>query len=154
MAESTVKENRTLEELFQELDGMMRQMEEPGLSLEQSFSLYHRGIELLKSCNDKIDTVEKQIQILEENGECHEFERREKKENRGDRTDPKGVSSYAGRKAAGHHGGDGIQSDGRREKTPSDASLGDLPDVWRCRKDRQTVHGGNRDDPYLFARTR
>lgn len=53
MAESTVKENRTLEELFQELDGMMRQMEEPGLSLEQSFSLYHRGIELLKSCNDK-----------------------------------------------------------------------------------------------------
>ena len=68
MAESTVKENRTLEELFQELDGMMRQMEEPGLSLEQSFSLYHRGIELLK-----IDTVEKQIQILEENGECHEF---------------------------------------------------------------------------------
>lgn len=73
MAESTVKENRTLEELFQELDGMMRQMEEPGLSLEQSLSLYHRGIELLKSCNDKIDTVEKQIQILEENGECHEF---------------------------------------------------------------------------------
>lgn len=73
MAESTVKENRTLEELFQELDGMMRQMEEPGLSLEQSFSLYHRGIELLKSCNDKMDTVEKQIQILEENGECHEF---------------------------------------------------------------------------------
>ena len=73
MAESTVKENRTLEELFQELDGMMRQMEEPGLSLEQAFSLYHRGIELLKSCNDKIDTVEKQIQILEENGECHEF---------------------------------------------------------------------------------
>lgn len=73
MAESTVKDNRTLEELFQELDGMMRQMEEPGLSLEQSFSLYHRGIELLKSCNDKIDTVEKQIQILEEDGECHEF---------------------------------------------------------------------------------
>ena len=73
MVESTVKENRTLEELFQELDGMMRQMEEPGLSLEQSFSLYNRGIELLKSCNDKIDTVEKQIQILEENGECHEF---------------------------------------------------------------------------------
>lgn len=73
MAESTVKENRTLEELFQELDGMMRQMEEPGLSLEQSFSLYHRGIELLKACNDKIDTVEKQIQILEENGEYHEF---------------------------------------------------------------------------------
>ena len=73
MAESTVKENRKLEELIQELDGMMRQMEEPGLSLEQSFSLYHRGIELLKSCNDKIDTVEKQIQILEENGECHEF---------------------------------------------------------------------------------
>ena len=73
MAESTVKENRTLEELFQELDGMRRQREEPGLSLEQSFSLFHRGIELLKSCNDKIDTVEKQIQILEENGECHEF---------------------------------------------------------------------------------
>lgn len=73
MAESREKESQTLEELFRELDEMMRQMEEPGLSLEQSFSLYHRGIELLKSCNDKIDTVEKKIQILEENGECHEF---------------------------------------------------------------------------------
>ena len=40
------------------------------------------------------------------------------------------------------------------KRLASDASLGDLPDVWRCRKDRQTVHGGNRDDPYLFARTR
>ena len=51
MAESTVKENRTLEELFQELDGMMRQMEEPGLSLEQSFftlSQRNRTLEVMQ----------------------------------------------------------------------------------------------------------
>ena len=29
--------------------------------------------EMLKKCNDKIDKVEKQVLILEENGETHEF---------------------------------------------------------------------------------
>lgn len=66
-------EGQTLEEMFAALDEVMSEMERPEISLEQSFSLYHRGIELLKKCNDKIDTVEKQVLVLDENGEYHEF---------------------------------------------------------------------------------
>lgn len=69
-----MEENKeTLEELFQSLDGVVEKLEEGEVSLEESFRLYQKGMEMLKSCNDKIDAVEKQVLILEENGETHEF---------------------------------------------------------------------------------
>lgn len=69
-----MEENKeTLEELFQGLDDVVEKLEEGETSLEESFRLYQKGMEMLKSCNDKIDAVEKQVLILEENGETHEF---------------------------------------------------------------------------------
>ena len=67
-----VKDN-SLEEVFEELDEVVGQLEESTISLEDSFSLYHKGMELLKVCNDKIDKVEKKMLILDENGEQHEL---------------------------------------------------------------------------------
>ena len=66
-------ENKTLEEVFQELDVVVKQLENASISLEDSFRLYHQGMELLKVCNDKIDLVEKKMLILDENGEQHEL---------------------------------------------------------------------------------
>lgn len=66
------EEERTLEEEFQELEQVLEVMEQE-VTLEESFRLYHRGIDLLKACSDKIDRVEKQIQILDEEGESHGF---------------------------------------------------------------------------------
>ena len=66
------EEERTLEEEFQELEQVLEAMEQE-VTLEESFLLYHRGIDLLKACSDKIDRVEKQIQILDEEGESHGF---------------------------------------------------------------------------------
>ena len=66
-------ENKTLEEVFQELDVLVKQLENASISLEESFRLYHQGMELLKVCNDKIDLVEKKMLILDENGEQHEL---------------------------------------------------------------------------------
>ena len=43
-------------------------------SLEKSFQLYHRGMDMLKACSDRIDRVEKQIQALDEKGEAHELQ--------------------------------------------------------------------------------
>ena len=63
----------TLEEVFTQLDEIVSQMENDEVSLESSFQLYHKGMDLLKVCNEKIDTVEKQMMILDENGEQHEF---------------------------------------------------------------------------------
>ena len=68
-----IKVERTLNEVFKELDEVMEQMNEDQVSLEESFTLYHKGMTLLKVCNDKIDTVEKKILVLDEEGETHEF---------------------------------------------------------------------------------
>ena len=65
--------DKTLEEVFVELDEVVEQLEESTVSLEDSFSLYHKGMELLKVCNDKIDTVEKKMLMLDEDGEQHEL---------------------------------------------------------------------------------
>lgn len=64
---------QTLEAVFEQLDEIVAQLEGESVSLEDSFQLYHKGMDLLKSCNEKIDTVEKKMQILDENGEEHEF---------------------------------------------------------------------------------
>ena len=66
-------EDKTLEIVFQELDEVVKALEGEAVSLEASFKLYHKGMDLLKVCNEKINTVEKKMMILDENGEIHEF---------------------------------------------------------------------------------
>ena len=71
----------SLEELFAKLDQVAKELESGDTSLEvsgdtsleESFGLYQKGMEMLKLCNEKIDTVEKKVQVLEENGEIHDF---------------------------------------------------------------------------------
>lgn len=64
---------RSIEELFQILDETVEKLESRDISLEESFKLYEQGMELLRSCNDKIDTVEKKMLQISENGELSEF---------------------------------------------------------------------------------
>lgn len=64
----------TLEEMFEKLDCVVKTMEQGEASLEESFRLYHEGMDMLKSCNEKIDKVEKKMLILDNEGEAHEFE--------------------------------------------------------------------------------
>lgn len=67
------KENVTLETLFEELDKVVAKMESGDTTLEESFQLYQKGLLMLKQCNEKVDLIEKQVLILEENGDLHEF---------------------------------------------------------------------------------
>lgn len=64
---------QTLEAVFEQLDEIVAKLETESASLEESFQLYHKGMDLLKVCNEKIDTVEKKMMVLDENGEQHEF---------------------------------------------------------------------------------
>ena len=57
-----------LEESLAELEQVMESMESSELSLEQSFALYKKGMDLLLQCNQAIDKVEKELMLLEENG--------------------------------------------------------------------------------------
>lgn len=54
-------EEMTLEEVFNQLDAVIQDMEREDISLEDSFRLYHEGMQMLKVCNEKIDTVEKKM---------------------------------------------------------------------------------------------
>ena len=64
---------QTLEELFAGLEEIIGDMEKPEVSLEESFRLYHAGMDYLKACNEKLDKIEKKIQVLDDEGELHEF---------------------------------------------------------------------------------
>ena len=63
----------TLEESFASLNEIVLELENDDLSLEESFKLYQKGMELLKDCNEKIDTVEKKMVQLNADGEISEF---------------------------------------------------------------------------------
>lgn len=67
------QDEKTLEQLFADLEQAVRALEQED-SLEESFQLYHKGIDMLKACNDRIDRVEKQIQVLDEEGETYELQ--------------------------------------------------------------------------------
>ena len=59
-SEQTSQEE-TLEEVFAQLDDLAEKLEDKETSLEDSFNLYKQGMELLKFCSDKLDTVEKKM---------------------------------------------------------------------------------------------
>ncbi len=63
-----------LEENFERLDKVLETLEQEDISLEDAFKAYSQGMEILKQCNDQIDKVEKQVQMLSESGEPEEWD--------------------------------------------------------------------------------
>ena len=43
----------TLEDAFLQLEEVMKQLEDETISLEDSFAVYQRGMQLLKYCNER-----------------------------------------------------------------------------------------------------
>lgn len=62
------KKELTIDEKMDELDGIIEQMESGEITLEESFDLYKQGVELVRSCNDAIDRVEKEVLKLNDDG--------------------------------------------------------------------------------------
>ena len=73
MAQQTTDNEKNIEDVFQELDVIAEKLESSDTSLEDSFRLYKKGMELLKYCNDKLDTVEKKMLQMNEDGTFREF---------------------------------------------------------------------------------
>ena len=67
------EEKMNLEEAFAKLEEIVGELEQEDISLEQSFQTYRAGMERLKRCNQALDQVEKQVLVLNENGEWDEF---------------------------------------------------------------------------------
>ena len=64
MVKSMAKNN--IEENFKELDELLEKMQDEEVSLDESFEMYKKGIEIVKDSNEQIDKIEKQIEVLEE----------------------------------------------------------------------------------------
>ena len=62
------QEQRSLEENFSELEELLEQLEAEDISLEDAFTTYSKGMNVLKQCNEQIDRVEKQVMKLNEEG--------------------------------------------------------------------------------------
>ena len=63
MAKNNIEEN------FKELDEILEKMQDEEVSLDESFEMYKKGIEIVKDSNEQIEKIEKQIEVLEENTE-------------------------------------------------------------------------------------
>ena len=70
--QDTEKE-KTIEEAFQELEALAQKLGDSSTSLEDSFRFYKEGMELLKFCSSRLDTVEKKMLQMDEDGTLHEF---------------------------------------------------------------------------------
>lgn len=74
------KSSFDFEAALAELNTLVEQMEQGGLSLEQSLACFEKGIALTRGCQQALSTAEQKVQILiEKNGgvELVNFEERE-----------------------------------------------------------------------------
>ena len=71
--DKTLAEDFTIEESIKELDLIVQRLESREISLEDSFVMYQKGMELLRQCSGKIDTVEKKMLKINEDGGLSEF---------------------------------------------------------------------------------
>lgn len=60
-----MENKNTIEENFEQLEEILRNMQSEDVTLDKSFELYNQGLKLVKACNNKIDTIEKKIEIIE-----------------------------------------------------------------------------------------
>ena len=62
------KKTKTIEENMMRLNEINNMMNDTSIKLEESFKLYKEGIELVETCKKQLTDVEKEIEILEEQG--------------------------------------------------------------------------------------
>ena len=61
-------DSKSLEDMLEELEGCVSSLETGDLTLEQSFERFKQGMELVRQCKASIDTVEKEVVKLMDDG--------------------------------------------------------------------------------------
>ena len=72
-AQAAESADMTIEQTLPRIDEITKALEDPKTSLEDSFALYQEGSNLLAMTNQKIDLVQKQVQILQHTQEDPEL---------------------------------------------------------------------------------
>ncbi len=58
-------QEKTVEERFEELDGIIEKLEDNTTGLDESFALYEQGMKLIRSVHGSIERVEEKMRVLE-----------------------------------------------------------------------------------------
>jgi len=58
------KEEKSFEECLAALEQVVEKIETGEMSLEESLSTFENGVHLVKTCNEKLNEVEKRIELL------------------------------------------------------------------------------------------
>jgi exodeoxyribonuclease VII small subunit len=67
------QEQPGLEERFAALAAILEEMESEEVTLERSFALYQQGLAHVKAANASLDSIEKKILVLNDEGGLEEF---------------------------------------------------------------------------------
>lgn len=59
----------TVEHAFEELDAIVEELEKEETSIDDALKLYAKGVKLVQKCQESLDTIEKELIILDEKGE-------------------------------------------------------------------------------------
>jgi exodeoxyribonuclease VII small subunit len=62
-------EIKDFEAALSELESIVRRLEQGDLTLENSLGLYERGVTLSRYCHERLEDVERRIELLTERGE-------------------------------------------------------------------------------------
>ena len=63
----------SLEERFEHIEEIIEKMETGDITLDTSFELYKSGLEEIKAANAMLETMEKAMLVMNEDGNLEEF---------------------------------------------------------------------------------
>lgn len=73
MSDELEKKEPGLEERFAKIDAILDAMEDENVTLDRSFALYKEGLEQIKAAGQSLDTIEKAMLVLNQDGKLEEF---------------------------------------------------------------------------------
>lgn len=68
MSDELEKKEPGLEERFAKIDAILDAMEDENVTLDRSFALYKEGLEQIKAAGQSLDTIEKAMLVLNQDG--------------------------------------------------------------------------------------
>lgn len=66
------KKEFSIDQGFEQLDDILKKLGSEDVKLSDAVKLYSEGVSVVKECKDSLDQVEKELIILNENGEENE----------------------------------------------------------------------------------
>lgn len=67
------KKETGLETRFVRIEEIIKQMEDENVTLDESFELYKKGLNEISAANQSLETIEKEMLVLREDGKLEEF---------------------------------------------------------------------------------